>query len=81
MRSSMYFPMRSLMLAPGLNDSNFAYTGTASGESCTRTSGVSPIVSNTDDRGAPMGRHVAAIVAGSFVCFHGCVGLPCRRLR
>jgi len=51
MRSSMYFPMRSLMLAPGLNDSNFAYTGTASGESCTRTSGVSPIVSNTDDRG------------------------------
>jgi len=52
MRSSMYFPMRSLMLAPGLNDSNFAYTGTASGESCTRTSGVSPIVSNTDDRGS-----------------------------
>jgi len=27
-------------------------------------------------QGLPMGRHVAAIVAGSFVCFHGCVGLP-----
>jgi len=27
-------------------------------------------------QGLLMGRHVAAIVAGSFVCFHGCVGLP-----
>ncbi len=52
MRSSMCFPMRSLMLAPGLNDSSFAYTGTASGEACTRTSGVSPTVSSTEGSGS-----------------------------
>jgi len=51
-RSSMYVPMRSLIDAPGLNDSSLAYTGTSSGAACTRTRGVSPTVSSTESRGS-----------------------------